>query len=175
LRYTSGTTHTQSGMTAGQLYKFRVRAVCVCEPAEWSPDLCVELSSPPAAPGQACPVPMTQCLDFDLNWTRPTTAQDGIQLPNNYRVQIEAASGAWEDYQCEIWGSMEQCPLSTTRLMQPPFSLKNGMPIHTRLYALNDAGTSPFSECTSNSAVIRTNPCVPTRLVRDTNNSLDKD
>jgi hypothetical protein len=175
LRYTSGTTHTQSGMTAGQLYKFRVRAVCVCEPAEWSPDLCVELSSPPAAPGQACPVPMTQCLDFDLNWTRPTTAQDGIQLPNNYRVQIEAASGAWEDYQCEIWGSMEQCPLSTTRLMQPPFSLKNGMPIHTRLYALNDAGTSPFSECMSNSAVIRTNPCVPTRLVRDTSNSLDKD
>jgi hypothetical protein len=49
---------------------------------------------------------------------------EGVQAPNNYIVEVKTRSGNWEEYPCEIWGSMESCPLSTTVLMSPPFNLK---------------------------------------------------
>jgi hypothetical protein len=70
---------------------------------------------------------------------------------------------------------MEQCPLSTSRLMQAPFNLVNGDSVQTRLYALNDAGQSPVDECTELDAKIRTNPCVPTNFRRDTENVNDRE
>lgn len=124
LAYTSGTTYTHTGLSAGLLYKYRVRATCVCEEAEFSEEVCVELEAPPAKPESACPTQLSQCRDFNLQWTRPAQPTEGVQAPNNYIVEVKSRSGTWEEYPCEIWGSMESCPLSTTVLMSPPFNLK---------------------------------------------------
>jgi hypothetical protein len=53
--YLSNTSYTHTGLVADKLYKYRVRATCVCEEAEFSEELCVELSAAPLAPSATCP------------------------------------------------------------------------------------------------------------------------
>jgi hypothetical protein len=117
-------------------------------------------------------------MDFTMSWVKPDPSdyQDGIQLPNNYKIEIATGTlpYSWHSYDCDIWGAMTNCNLSTTRLMQPPFNLKNGDPVLTRLYAVNDAGTSAPNECFDLATKIRTKPCVPMNFRRDYSNALDE-
>jgi len=69
---------------------------------------------------------------------------------------------------------MTDCPLSTTRLMSPPYSLGVGDAVVTRLFAENDAGKSDPDVCLDESTTIRTNPCVPMNFRRDSTNAEDE-
>jgi len=114
-----------------------------------------------------------------MAWAKPDPDdyQDGIQLPNNYKIEIATGPSSgyvWHSYDCDIWGAMTSCNLSTTRLMQPPFNLRNGDAVVTRLYAMNDAGMSTPDECPDLSTKIRTKPCVPMNFRRDYSNALDE-
>lgn len=64
------------GPDAGKqlLYKYRVRATCVCEEAEFSEELCVELSEVPATPSPSCPNYISTCRNFEFKWTRDDDA-----------------------------------------------------------------------------------------------------
>jgi len=116
-----------------------------------------------------------------MSWTKPNENtigyEAGVMLPNNYKIEIATGSASayvWQPYDCDIWGAMTDCNLSTTRLMQPPFNLRNGDPVMTRLAAINDAGTGTFSSCNLNDVKIRTKPCVPMNFRRDYTNPEDE-
>jgi hypothetical protein len=93
LRYTSGTTYTHKNLSHGKLYKYRVRATCVCEEAQWSEEFCQELQAPPDKPNPACPSPKDQCMDFLVQWTplRQDEYDQGVQMANNYKIEVKTA------------------------------------------------------------------------------------
>jgi len=163
LAFVSSTTYTHSGLESGLLYKYRVRATCVCKQAEFSDELCVELVSPPEKPEARCPTYVNnQCRDFELNWTNDPAAK-----VDNYKVQVKGSDNKFHDYLCEIWGDMNSCDLSTTLLMESPYNLNTNDLVETQLAAINENGSSEYSACVGSTTKIRTKACTPNNFQRD--------
>jgi hypothetical protein len=163
LKFTTLTTFTHTGLSEGLLYKYRVRAECLCKEAEWSDEECVELQAPALPPIPSCPRRISgQCMDFSFSWSSGASLYDtGRDLPNNYIVEIRAADGTWVEYDCDIWGQQTSCPLSTMKLMAAPYKLKNNAVVAARVTAENNAGRSlpAYDSCVGDT--IRTKACKP--------------
>ncbi len=149
----TSTTHTITGLTNGNSYEVRVRAVNAKGAGPWSGSATATPDIAPRAP--AAPTLIVGNTQLGVAWTAPT--DNGGTDITRYELQYRRGNGAWTLIS------------SSTRTSHTITGLTNGNSYEVRVRAVNAQGNSPWSGSATATPNIAPNaPAAPTLTVGNT-------
>jgi hypothetical protein len=173
--YSSTTYTVTSGVSAGSLYRFRIRAKNMWGWGEYSDVLVV---TPSAAPDKMDAIVTSIVAESGavlLVWTAPS---DNSAAITQYKVEIHDHDGAaWneETVNCDASDATIMaafnCSIPMSALIVSPFSLVQGDLVTARASALNSNGWSTVSDSNIGGAYVMTAPTRMNDPVRDADSS----
>jgi len=143
----TGITYTDTGLSQGTAYYYRVNAENPGGIGDWSVTATTSTLSPPSVPTNfAITAPNTNPTEIKLTWNAPTVT--GGDPNYTYTVEISQDNITW---------TPEQQSIPNTTLEYVDSNLPYGQVLYWRVLADNTAGTSPAT-----ASVTYTVPNVPT-------------
>lgn len=159
---------TETGLTAGSLYKFRYRVKNIYGYSGYSPEVSIYSAKVPDAPGQ--PTVNANGLNVDIDWSAPSANSNAITA---YKIEIKTSDGTtWSQDLVNCDGTSSTittntaCSIPFTYLTMSPFYLTLNSPIYVRVYAKNAIGYSDASTASDGTTLVQTIPPKPSAPTR---------
>ena len=144
----TSTSYTQTGLQAGTLYKFRVRARNTFYFSDYSSEFSIiaaTIPSQPSAPTTALNDDGSQVV---ITWDLPSDL-GGLPSIDGFKLEVKTSTGTFEKdmINCNAENSSSTtCSIPVSALKSSPFNLDNSDSVYARVTAVNSIGDSPTSE-----------------------------
>lgn len=144
----TSTAHIQSGLTAGNTYKFRAKARNAVGFSDYSSIFSILAATIPSQP--TAPTTTLSGSDIVIDWNPPTDT-GGVSI-SGYKLEIKTNTSTFEKdlTNCDAETnstiqSATSCTVPVATLRLDPFYLGDGLSVSARVTATNDCGDSTTS------------------------------